>query len=131
MGCHGLVTGAGKAYREAASGAKTDRSARRTLRCKKHFRSYLPANPEVLTFATLLSCNLADDRSLSYLPTIEGALAPSGWPCDQERQVAIEYKLASSLFGVGSYDHLLLHQTAPPTSLVFLGSAARGIAVGT
>ena len=39
--------------------------------------------------------------------------------------------IASSLFGVGSYIRPLLHQTAPPTWLVFLGSADRGIAVGT
>ena len=42
-----------------------------------------------------------------------------------------EGKNASSLFGVGSCIHPLLHQTAPPTWLVFLGSADRGIAVGT
>ena len=35
-------------------------------------------------------------------------------------------KNASSLFGVGSYIRPLLHQTAPPTWLVFLGSADRG-----
>src|SRR5271168_1139297 len=33
---------------------------------------------------------------------------------------------ASSLFGMGSYIRPLLHQTAPPTWLVFLGLADRG-----
>ena len=40
------------------------------------------------------------------------------WPWPPMFFLVAVFLAASSLFGVGGYDHLLLHQTAPPTSLL-------------